>query len=106
MHVELELPAGVQMPGADEAAVGVRNAAELGWPRGAVAEIVASAHEGALLLRALASPATETMIHIPGKAADRVASVLCGALRRTVDSQLAYVKKPAVAGRAEAAKAH
>ena len=32
--------------------------------------------------------------------------MLCGALRRAVDSQLAYVKKPTVAGRAEAAKAH
>ena len=62
--------------------------------------------EGALLLRALACPATETMIRIPGKAADRVAAVLRDALRRAVDSQLAYVKKPTVAGRAEAAKAH
>ena len=46
------------------------------------------------------------MIRIPGKAADRVATVLRDALRRAVDSQLAYVKKPTVAGRAEAAKAH
>ena len=94
------------MPGGDEAAVGVWNAAERGLAQGAAAEILASTHEGALLLRALASPAAETMIRIPGKAADRVASVLCGALRRVVDSQLAYVKKPTVAGRAEAAKAH
>ena len=77
-----------------------------GAAQGAAAEILASTHEGTLLLRALASPAAETMIRIPGKAADRVASVLCGALRRVVDSQLAYVKKPTAAGRVEAAMAH
>ena len=86
------------MPGGDEAAVGIRNAAEGGSAQGAAAEILASTHEGALLLRALASPAAETMIRIPGKAADWVASVLCGALRRAIDSQLACVKKPTVCG--------
>ena len=94
----------------DETEVGVGNEAEgrpaQGAAQGAAAEILASTHEGTLLLRALARPAAETMNLIPGKAADRVAPVLCGALRRVVDSQLAYVKKPTVAGRAEAAKAH
>ena len=95
--MELELPAGLQMRGGDAAAVGVRNAVKRGLAQGAAAEILASTHEGALLLRALASPVAETLIRILGKAADRVASVLCGALRRAVDSQLAYVKKPTVA---------
>ena len=46
-----------------------------GAAQGAAAEILASTHEGTLLLRAMASPAAETMMRIPGKAADRVASV-------------------------------
>ena len=52
----------------------------VGWPReqpqGAAAETLASTHEGTLLLRALASPAAETMIRIPGKAEWRQCCVL------------------------------
>ena len=72
----------------------------------AVTELLEGTPEGALLLRALACPAMDTMIRIPGKTADRVATVLRDALRRAVESQLAYVKKPTVVGRAEAATAH
>ena len=89
-----------------EEADGIQDAAGRGSTQGTATELLERTTEGALLLRALASPATETMIRIPGKAADRVATVLRDALRRAVDSQLAYIKKPTVAGRAEAAKAH
>ena len=102
----MEPPADVRMPGMDEEAVGMQDAAARGSTHGTATELLERTSEGALLLRALASPATETLIRIPSKAADRVATVLRDALRRAVDSQLAYVKKPTVAGRAEAAKAH
>ena len=101
----MEPPADVRMPGMDEEAVGMQDAALRASAHGTATELLERTTEGALLLRALASPATETMTRIPGKAADRVATVLRDALRRAVDSQLANVKKPTVAGRAEAAKA-
>ena len=85
-------PADVQMPGMDEEAVGIQGAAARGSANGTATELLERTAEGALLLRALASPATETMIRIPGKAADGVATVLRDALRRAVDSQIAYVR--------------
>ena len=95
-----------RMSDLDAEAAGMQDATGRRSTQATATELLERTTEGALQLRALACPATETTIRIPGKAADRVATVLRDALRRAVDSQLAYVKKPTVASRAEAAKAH
>ena len=99
-------PADERMSDLGEEAAGMQDATGRGSTQATARELLERTTEGARLLRALACPATETMMRIPGKAADRVATVLRDALRRAVDSQLAFVKKPTVEGRAEAAKAH
>ena len=73
--VEFEEPVMMPMLDGEVAEAGTGHAVEgrpaqraaHGAALGAAAEILASTHEGTLLLRALASPAAETMIRIPAR---------------------------------------